>query len=406
MPQCTAVTEGARAQWERYRRALEGEALPCAIVDLDALEHNARALVAPLGGSGKTLRIATKSVRCPELVARACEAAGEVARGLMTYTATETAFLAERGEKDLLLAYPTASPADAELLARANAAGATAAVVVDEAEHLEVLAAAARRAGTRTPVLLDLDVSWRPLGDAVHVGVRRSPLRAPEDVVALARRVAATAGLTFHGVMAYEAQIAGVSDKGAAVRLMKRRSSADVARARAEVFRALGSAGLVPTVFNGGGTGSVAACAREAALTEVTVGSGFLDSHLFDAYEGLTLQPAAFFALQVVRRPSRDIVTCHGGGYIASGAAGVDRLPRPALPDGLELLGLEGAGEVQTPLRITGRGSPPALGEPVFFRHAKAGELAEHFAEYILVRGDRAVGRAPTYRGLHQCFLG
>jgi D-serine deaminase-like pyridoxal phosphate-dependent protein len=186
---------------------------------------------------------------------------------------------------------------------------------------------------------------------------------------------------------------------------MKRASSSDVVRTRALVRAGLQEAGLRPALFNGGGTGSLQACSREAALTEVTAGSGFVDSHLFDAYDGLALRPAAYFALQVVRRPAAGLVTCHGGGYVASGAAGRDRLPIPALPAGLSLLNLEGAGEVQTPLRAA-EVTALELGDPVFFRHAKAGELAEHFTEYILVRGERAVARAPTYRGLHKCFLG
>jgi D-serine deaminase-like pyridoxal phosphate-dependent protein len=324
----------------------------------------------------------------------------------MTYTATETAFWAERGERDLLLAYPVARPRDATLVAAANAGGAAACVVVDCVDHLEVLAAAARAGATRIPVVLDLDVSWRPLGSALHVGVRRSPLREVEDVLALARRAATTEGLTFHGVMAYEAQIAGVPDSSPAVRAMKAASGRDVQRVRAAVAQALREAGLAPEIFNGGGTGSLAACAREASLTEVTVGSGFLDSHLFDGYRGLGLEPAAFFALPVVRRPAARLVTCHGGGYIASGSAGRSRLPIPALPPGLSLLDLEGAGEVQTPLELGREAAELALGDPVFFRHAKAGELAEHFEEYILIRGDRIEGRAPTYRGLGQCFLG
>ena len=45
------------------------------------------------------------------------------------------------------------------------------------------------------------------------------------------------------------------------------------------------------------------------------------------------------------------------------------------------------------------------VGDPVFFRHAKAGELAEHFARYALVRGDRLEGHAATYRGDGYCFL-
>src|SRR5262249_22582616 len=141
------------------------------------------------------------------------------------------------------------------------------------------------------------------------------------------------------------------------------------------------------------------------SVTEVTAGSGFLDSHLFDRYRGLTLAPAAFFALQAARRPGPRLVTCHGGGYVASGAPGEDRLPRPVHPAGARLLPLAGAGEVQTPIALA-PGTDVALGAPVLFRHAKAGELAEHFAEYLLVSKGQIVDRARTYRGEGKCFLG
>jgi D-serine deaminase-like pyridoxal phosphate-dependent protein len=399
------ANDTASQRWDRYRAAIRGEPLPCALVDLDAVDANVARLAVPLAGGSKTLRIATKSLRSPALVRHIASRLGRLARGLMTYTASETAFWASEGEGDLLLAYPTLQPADAQLLARANADGASAAVVVDCAEHLEPLAAAGRDQGTRIPLVVEIDLAWRPLGALTHVGVRRSALRSSEDVIALARRIAATPGLRFHGVMGYEAQIAGVPDAGAVTRLMKAASGTDVQRKRGELARALVDAGFAPTVFNGGGTGSLAACARETALTEVTAGSGFVDSHLFDRYDGLELEPAAYFALQVVRRPAPGIVTCHGGGYIASGRAGRDRLPVPALPEGLRLLSLEGAGEVQTPLALAS-GETLRLGDPVFFRHAKAGELAEHFNEYLLVRGGRIEARAPTYRGLGKAFLG
>jgi D-serine deaminase-like pyridoxal phosphate-dependent protein len=401
----TSASSATSAIWARYKNALGAAPLPCALVDLDAFEENVRTLAQPIEASRKTLRIATKSLRCPDLVRRAHACAGRVARGLMTYAATETAYWAEQGERDLLLAYPTARADDARLIARANAAGAVAAVVVDCRAHLDVLAAAAREARTTVPVVVEVDLAWRPLGAATHVGVRRSPLREVADVVALAKQADATEGVRFHGTMGYEAQIAGVPDRGLAVAAMKRASTAYAEKTRAAIARALGEAGLRASLFNGGGTGSVASSSREAALTEVTVGSGFLDSHLFDGYRGLPLRPAVYFALQVVRRPADRIVTCHGGGYVASGAAGKDRLPVPALPEGLRLLSLEGAGEVQTPVEL-GPGVELDLGDPVFFRHAKAGELAEHFSEYLLVRGDRVEARAPTYRGLGLCFLG
>src|SRR6202042_578855 len=165
--------------------------------------------------------------------------------------------------------YPTARKNDAELIAEANANGATAAVAIDSPEHLDVLEMAGRARGTRVPIVVDVDVGWEPLGGMVHVGVRRSPIRLPSEVVALARRAADSDGLRFAGVMAYEAQIAGVPDAGAAIRFMKAASSSDVAKTRARIAAALVDVGLAATVFNGGGTGSVAACARESALTEV-----------------------------------------------------------------------------------------------------------------------------------------
>jgi D-serine deaminase-like pyridoxal phosphate-dependent protein len=338
----------------------------------------------------------------------------------MTYTAGESAFLAARGFTDLLLAYPTARPHDARLLAQANRPGTTCAVVVDDRDQLDVLDAAAAAAGTVIPAVIELDLGYRPLGDgllpaslgrAPHLGVRRSPLRQADEIVELAGHIARRPNLRFHGLMGYEAHIAGLADRppapleGLARRVLKQLSVPDVARARGRVVEALHAAGLPPEVVNGGGTGSLQSSLAEPALTEVTAGSGCLASHLFDGYRGLSLRPALFFALQVVRRPAPGLVTCHGGGLIASGQPGPDRLPLPALPPGLSLLPLEGAGEVQTPLQV-----PPGvdlqLGDPVLFRPAKAGEPAEHFNSYLLVRGDRLEARAPTYRGLGHCFLG
>jgi D-serine deaminase-like pyridoxal phosphate-dependent protein len=124
---------------------------------------------------------------------------------------------------------------------------------------------------------------------------------------------------------------------------------------------------------------------------------------LFDSYRAFTARPAAYFALPVVRRPARGIATAFSGGYIASGPAGKNRLPRPVLPSGLKLLGTEGAGEVQTPVR--GKAADALrVGDRVWFRHAKAGELCERFDVLQLLEGDRIVGVAPTYRGEGKAF--
>ncbi|MBI1946162.1 MAG: alanine racemase [Deltaproteobacteria bacterium] len=403
--------ESPHDRWQRLRRAIKDVPLPCALVDLDALEQNARTLDAIARDHKKTLRLATKSVRCPRLIRLILEGGQGTVRGLMTYTASETAFLAAEGHDDLLLAYPTAQRSDAELLAGLCAQGKTVAVVCDDEVQLAVLDAAAARADTKLGICAELDVSYRP-APGLHLGGRRSPLHTPADVVAFAARVRAHAHLRFDGVMAYEGHIAGSTDKNPFTpvmnvpkRLVKLLSKDKVAHTRAQAASALRAAGHELRVVNGGGTGSLRWASDEDALTEVTAGSGYVDSQLFSYYRDLHLEPAAYFALQVVRRPAPGIVACHGGGYVASGEAGVDRLPTPALPAGGALIGFEGAGEVQTPV-VLPRGVDVAPGEPFFFRHAKAGELAEHFTEYLLVRGDRIVERAPTYRGLGHCFLG
>jgi D-serine deaminase-like pyridoxal phosphate-dependent protein len=379
-------------------------------VDLDAVDANIEAILDPVRDRDKTLRIATKSIRCVDLIKYIMARGGDALLGLMAYSPAEASHLVERGFDDILIAYPTAQACDARLVAQANRRGARVSIAVEEPHHLHVLDVEAAQVGAVIPVVVDIDVSLRRAGDRVHVGVRRSPLHEAKDVADFVASIPRYRHLSFAGLLGYEAHIAGLPDSSSfgllgegAKRAMKRVAREEVVELRREIVQELERRGVALSLFNGGGTGSVAFSAGDPSLTEVTAGSGFLDSHLFDHYDGLRLEPAAFFALQVTRRPAPGYVTCQGGGLIASGAAGEDRLPVPYLPEGLSLTGLEGAGEVQTPLRVP-RGSPLELGDPVFFRHAKAGELATFFREYLLVRGDRVEARANTYRGDGQCF--
>ena len=403
--------ESTSAKYDRYRRAVHGESLPLALVDLDAVDRNVEQLLAPVRGTGKSLRLASKSLRCVALIRYVMERCGQSARGVMAYAVPEAMALIDAGFDDILVAYPSVQASDCRLIAAANARGSTVAIVVDSDEHLEPLAVAARAHGTVIPVVIEADLSYRRWSGRVHLGVRRSPLHTAHEVVEFARRVATQVGLRVHGVMGYEAQIAGLGDANpfspwmnTPRRLVREISRSYVERTRREIADGLRREGIAITVFNGGGSGSLNWCATEDALTEVSAGSGFVDSHLFDYYRHLRLEPALCFALQVVRRPRAGMVTCHGGGYVASGEPGQDRLPLPYLPEGLQLTRMEAVGEVQTPLSVPA-GLKLFPGDPVFFRHAKAGELAERFSEYLFVRGDRIERRELTYRGAGKCFV-
>lgn len=390
----------ARATWQRYRRALRDEALPCAFVDLDALEHNARVMLAALPSPGPTLRLASKSLRCPALLRRLL-ALDPRLQGLLTMSAAETARLHALGFHDLFLAYPPGRPAEAAALAEVAAGGARLLVTVDDPAQVELLDAAAQARSTVLALAIDLDLSLRVAGQ--HLGVRRSPIQDAPGALALATLIRSRPHLRLDGLLAYEAQVAGIPDRSRHGRaldpiraLIKARSIPLARQRRRAALQAIGPLAVV----NGGGTGSLHSTGQDPSVTEVTAGSGFLCPHLFDGYAGLDLRPAAFFALAVTRRPAPGILTCQGGGFPASGPPGPDRAPLPWLPAGLAPLSFEGFGEVQTPLDSRSCAEELSIGDPVICRHAKAGELLEHVDELLFVRGDEIVGRAPTLRGL------
>jgi D-serine deaminase-like pyridoxal phosphate-dependent protein len=388
---------------------LADQRLPAALIDLDAVDSNAAALVAALGASSVTIRIASKSVRHPWLLRYLLDLDRARFRGLLCYHAHEAAFLAGLGFEDLLVAYPVSRPDEARAIADLAAAGVRVLQVIDASEHVAMLDVAARAVGTVVPVCVDVDLSWRP-GAGLHLGVRRSPVRSVAAALALVDAARAAPGVRIEAVLGYEAQVAGIRDRNPgsraldpARRFVKARSIRLAASRRQEIVAAMREAGCDLRIVNGGGTGSLSSTGSDPSVTEVSAGSGFLGPHLFDGYAGLALRPAALFALGVCRRSDPDHVTCLGGGYVASGAPGADRLPSVWLPRGLEPLSLEGWGEVQTPFRVRG-GAAPEIGDPVLCRHAKAGELAERFSTYLIVRGEQIVAREPTYRGFGQGF--
>ena len=392
--------------------------MPCAVVDLAAFASNARLMLdrATLGPApAPTLRIATKSLRVPDLIRRAQSLLGPRARGLMTFSAAETLLLADHGFDDFILAYPISQPAEARLLATLADRTITVRAIVDSRPHVDLLAAHLSPAQTSISLALDIDASWRLLAGKVHLGVRRSPLRTPDDALSLAayaqaRRLPVTA------VMLYEAQVAGLRDINPGSRhldplrrFIRARSKPLAASRRLAVVAALRSAGHRIAVVNGGGTGSIDSTASDGSVTEVTIGSGFLTPHLFDHCTDLPLTPAAFFLLPVSRVPDPGYLTAFSGGFIASGPPAADRAPLIHAPAGLTSTSSEGFGEVQSPFTTSPATPHLKVGDPIVCRHAKSGELFERFnAVHLLDLSDHSapavVATVPTYRGLGGAF--
>ncbi|MEU7317389.1 amino acid deaminase/aldolase [Streptomyces sp. NPDC007083] len=400
----TAAPVADRARYDRATAHLDA---PLALVDLAAFDANADDLVRRAGG--KPLRVASKSVRCRALLERVLAKDGF--RGVMSYTLAESLWLARSGVEDVLLAYPSADRAGYAELASDPKLAAAVTVMVDDPTQLALIDAARDGGSEPIRVCLELDTSLRLLGGRIRVGARRSPLHSPAELTELARAVQRRPGFRLVGLMAYEGHVAGVGDavpgaalRSRAVRLMQRTARRELAARRSAAVRAVRAVAPDLEFVNGGGTGSVQHTAAEEAITEIAAGSGLYVPRLFDNFTSFTGRPAALFAMPVVRRPGVGVVTVLGGGYPASGVAGRDRLPEVYLPAGLRYDPQEGPGEVQTPLL-----GPPAddllIGDKVWFRHAKAGELCERFATLHLVEGDRVTDAVPTYRGEGMTFL-
>jgi D-serine deaminase-like pyridoxal phosphate-dependent protein len=403
----------ANETYTTYRDLFRGQRLPLAFIDLDKFDANVAYVAQLARAAGKTIRLGSKSIRCVELMRRIFAADPAIYRGLLTFTVEETAWLAAQGFDDLIVAYPSVQPSDLALLVELTKAGKQVWLMVDSVEHLRILSAAGVDSGTTLHACLEVDMAYRPLNlSAVHLGLRRSPVRTPEQARDLLRAAKALPGVKLDALMGYEGHVAGMSDavpgagvKNAVMRALKTNSVKELTRRRDKIIQTLRAEGVDFKVLNGGGSGSLVSTGRDPLVTEITVGSGFYASGLFHHYTEVHFQPAAFFAIQIVRIPADGMITCLGGGYVASGAVGPEKLPVPMYPAGLAYLPLEAAGEVQTPFVLPKDCPRLELGDPVFLQHAKAGELCERFNDFWLVKDGKLAGQVRTYRGEGLAFL-
>lgn len=392
--------------YQYYNQLLKGIQLPAAFLDLDLLDKNIEDLRIRAGN--KTIRVASKSVRCTYVLDRILKSHPQY-QGIMCYSGWEAIFLSEQGFDDLLLGYPIVNEAEITAICKATKAGKKIVLMVDDEQHFALVQKIAATVDVVQPVCIDLDMSSDFPG--LHFGVNRSPVR---DVATFKKLVDAAAKypmVKIAGLMGYEAQIAGLGDtspyngvKNYVIPFLKRRSIHEISQRRKECVAYLTSKGYKDLLVNGGGTGSMESTKVEDWVTEITVGSGFYSPGLFDYYKKFHHLPAAGYAVQIVRRPAENMYTCLGGGYVASGTIGLDKQPKPYLPEGIQLTDLEGTGEVQTPFTYKGP-EKIDIGDTILFRHSKAGELCERFNYLQVISKGAIVEKVPTYRGQGQCFL-
>lgn len=391
------------AYWPSLTDATAGLETPLGALSVEALAANAFDLLDR--ARGVPIRVASKSVRVRGVLDAVLALPGY--RGILAYTLPEALWLA-RDHDDIVVGYPTVDRVGLGTLAMDARLATRVTLMIDDLAQLDLIDAVVPPARRAAPirVALELDSSYEStlLG---HVGVRRSPVHTVDAARALAAAIVARPGFALVGMMGYEAQIAGVTNRGsgraAIIRRMQRASAAELAERRGAAVAAVREVTELEFV-NGGGTGSFESTRVDSSVTELAAGSGLFGPHLFDGYVQFTPAPAAAFSLSVVRRPTPRVATLLGGGWIASGPTGPDRQPRVVWPEGLRTLPREASGEVQTP--VTGAAAERLnVGDRVWLRHTKAGELSEHLNAFSLVSAGELVGELPTYRGEGQAFL-
>lgn len=368
---------------------------PCAVVDVEAFDYNASQMLTR--SEGLPIRVASKSLRSTDALRRALSHDGY--RGILAYSLPEALNLVDEGFTDIVVAYPVIDGVALRKLGSAEKYRTHITLMVDDVAHLELIT---KFAGAEHVVRVAIDIDCTLHVKKLVVGPRRSPIRTGDDVRALAREITSRSNLKLVGMMAYEGQVASVADGNSGIlspvkRLLRNSSMEQLGPRRKECIEAAREFADLEFV-NGGGTGSLNESAAEGTLTELAAGSGFYTPTLFDHFSRINHKAAAFFACQVSRIPSKGWATVNSGGWIASGPPAQDRVPQPVWPADLKYSGTEGAGEVQTPLR--GEATKDlSIGDTVWFRHAKAGEMTEHVNYIVAVSPDGSTSTWDTYRG-------
>ncbi|MDW7692547.1 alanine racemase [Flammeovirgaceae bacterium SG7u.111] len=384
--------------YELYNSIFKEVPAPFAYIDLDFLDQNIKDIKQRC--LGKKVRIASKSIRCLSVLQRIMESELNT-NGIMTYSPYDTVYLAQKGFSNLLIGYPISNPTFLSAIAKEIKKGCQITLMCDLEEHLAAADKAAKEYGITIPICIDLDMSNHFPG--IYFGVFRSSINSQKKAVAFYKKIKKHENIRLVGLMGYEAQIAGIPDrapsgklKSVVIRALKKKAKTLIAIHRAEVVNALINEGATLEFVNAGGTGSLESSGMEELVTEVTVGSGFFSPTTFDHFSNFKHLPAAGFALEIVRKPAKNTYTCFGGGYIASGPIGLEKQPQPYLPADISIIKNEGFGEVQTPVKSK---ESLSIGDPIFFRHAKAGELCEHFDSIYLIKKQEILQKATTYRG-------
>lgn len=279
---------------------------PALIVDLDVMDRNIERIAAACRAAGVNWRPHTKGQKVPA-IARRLLAAG--ARGITVAKLGEAEVMAAAGIDDIMIANQIAG---AKKIARLVALRKRCDVIVavDDADNVAALGAAARDAGVRLRVVIE-----------VNIGLNRAGVEPGEPCLALAQVIQRQPGLAFAGVMSWEGHAAPIKD------------TAEKAQAvRAAVAKLVGSAalcgdaGLPVEIVSCGGTGTYRLSVAQPGVTEIQAGGGIFCDIQYRKNYGIEHPYAMTIMTTVTSRPNPTRIVCDAGKKAMSGDTA---LPEP-----------------------------------------------------------------------------
>lgn len=234
---------------------------PCLILDLDALERNIRKMGEYAKAHGMRHRAHGKMHKSVDVLKLQMELGGAI--GVCCQKVSEAEVFARAGIKDILVSNQVRDAAKIDRLARMPKLGARVIVCVDDLANVADLSAAAQAHGTTLECFVEIDC-----------GAGRCGVKTTDEVVAIAKAIAAAPNLKFSGIQAYQGamqHIDGYEDR-------KAKLDAAVLQVK-DAVAGLKAAGLEPELVSGGGTGSYYFEAESGVYNELQCGSyAFMDA--------------------------------------------------------------------------------------------------------------------------------
>jgi len=256
---------------------------PQLLVNLDIVDANLQRMFGAFRQGSVRVRVHFKSLKCVGL-ARYIHAAW--ANGFLCAKLNEAEILVDAGLTDILIANQIIGPMKLRRLADL-ARRAQVSVCVDDEQNVAEMCATAQAARVTIGVLAEVDI-----------GMGRCGVEPAEPALRLARRVAASPGLSFLGLQGYDGHLQLVPDS------VERRAKCLAGLERLIATRRLiEKAGIPITVVTGGGTGTWDFVGSYEGMTEIQPGSFILMDSAYHAVRPEFGCSLSILATVVSRRP-------------------------------------------------------------------------------------------------------